>query len=126
MRSPNAHQAIVLERHELGVLSEATNNAAQSDTATAADADADDAATTAAAATANADTNDAAAAAATTASSYAAQAARSAAAAASMLHTAGMILEQSLLQAQQSAHQIRTQLVHAQLARLAAGAGRCR
>lgn len=123
MRSPNAHQAIVLERHELGVLSEATNNAAQSDTATAADANADDAATTAAAAAANADTNDAAAA---TIASYAAQAARSAAAAASMLHTAGMILEQSLLQAQQSADKIRTQLVHAQLARLAAGAGRRR
>lgn len=113
MRAADAHQPIVLERHELGVLSEATN-AAQSDTATAT-------AAATATATANADTNDA-----TTTASYAANAASSTAAAAAtaMLHTAGMILQQSLLQPQQSAHQIRTQLVHAQLAPLPAGAGR--
>lgn len=112
MRAADAHESIVLERHELGVLSEATN-AAQSDTATATAA--------AATATANADTNDA-----TTTASYAANTASSTAAtaAAAMLHTAGMILQQSLLQPQQSAHQIRTQLVHAQLAPLPAGAGR--
>lgn len=128
VRTTDAHEAIILERHEFGVLSKADSNAAQSTNTASYSSTAAAASTASSTTAANAYTNDPATATAqaiddASSTSTTSDTNATGTSSISMLHTAGMILQQSLLQPQQSAHQIRTQLVHAQLARLTASAG---